>query len=227
MRHSLFPIRLAVLFGAAMVFCAWTSLRADDSDPRLKVVDCVGQTSLFREDTEETSRLHIDQWVDDGERITTGPKSEVVLRLKNRAYLHLGEKSRLSISRLRFDETRGLLFRVTLLSGRLVAQLDQSPRYPFEIYVGDMLCQARGTLVEVVSQGKEVRVFSHQGSFVTSAKGRTDLVKKGQVISYEGGVYKDKYAFPTQDVVDLSEWREHLNNIRTGHFHIPPPTTAP
>ncbi len=227
MKEYFIHIRIAALFGMALAFCAFSPLRADDSDPRLKVVDCVGPATLLREDIEETSRPHIDQWVDDSERITTGPKSEVVLRLKNRAYLHLGENSRLSVSRLRFDETRGLLFRVTLLSGKLVAQLDQSPHYPFEIYAGDMLCQARGTLVEVVSQGKEVRVYSHQGSFVTSAKGRTDWVKKGEVITYESGVYKDKYAFPTQDVADLAEWREHLNHIRTGRFHLPPPSTAP
>ena len=97
-------------FSLILVLVGFSNLRADDSDPRLRVLDCVGQVTAFRDETDETTRLRIDQHVDDGDSITTGPKSEVVLRLKNRVYLHLAQNSRLSISRLRFDETRGLTF---------------------------------------------------------------------------------------------------------------------
>ncbi len=206
-------------FSLILVLVGFSNLRADDSDPRLRVLDCVGQVTAFRDETDETKRLRMDQHVDDGDRITTGPKSEVVLRLKNRVYLQLAENSRLSISRLRFDETRGLTFRVTLLSGKLVAQMDQTPNYPFEVYAGDVLCQAHGTLVEFVKKGDQVEVYSHQGGFVTSAKGRTDIVKKGQVIVYDKGKWKDKFSFPPEDVADLAQWRDHLHDLRTGHPH--------
>ena len=192
---------------------------ADDSDPRLRVLDCVGQVSAFRDETDESTRLYIDQHVDDGDRVTTGTRSEAVLRLKNRAYLHLAENSRLSISRLRFDEGRGLTFRMTLLAGKLVAQMDQTPPYPFEIYAGDVLCRAHGSLVQVVKQGDEVRIYAHEGSFVTSSKGHTVMAKKGQVAIYEKGVFKEKYYFPTEEEKDMEEWRDHLHDIRTGKPH--------
>ncbi len=183
------------------------------------MLDCVGNVTVLRDQTEETTRLRADLHVDDGDRIVTGPKSEAVLRLKNRVYLHLAENTRLSISRLRYFEGRGLTFRVTLLSGKLVAQMDQKPDYPFEIYAGDVVCQAHGTLVEVVKQGDQVKVYSHQGAFVTSSKGRTEIAKKGQVVVYTGGIFKDKYSISTEDEADLTEWREHLHDIRTGHSH--------
>jgi ferric-dicitrate binding protein FerR (iron transport regulator) len=213
--------KLFLILGAwgVLSFLLPNPVRADDSDPRLRALDCVGQVTAFRDETEENTRLRIDQHVDDGDRITTGPKSEAVLRLKNRVYLHLAPNTRLSISRLRFDEGRGLTFRVTLLSGKLVAQMDQTPNYPFEIYAGDVLCRAHGSLVEVVKLGDQVKVYSHQGSFVTSCKGHTSLAKKGQVVVYAGGIFKDKYAISLEDEADLTEWREHLHDIRTGHPH--------
>jgi ferric-dicitrate binding protein FerR (iron transport regulator) len=104
----------------------------------------------------------------------------------------------------------------------MVVQLDQFPRYPFEIYAGDVLCRAHGTLVEVVKRGDLVRVYSHQGAFVASSKGHTEIAKKGQVVSFTGGQFKDKSSISLEDEADMIEWREHLHDIRTGHPHSHP-----
>jgi ferric-dicitrate binding protein FerR (iron transport regulator) len=219
MRPPLSILKATVGITAILAFPFVSSVRADDADPRLRVLDCVGQVSAYRDETEESARLRIDQHVDDGDRIITGPKSEAILRLKNRLYLHLAPNTRLSISRLRFDESKGLTFRVTLLEGKMVAQMDQIPNYPFEIYAGDVLCRAHGTLVEVVKRGDQVRIYSHQGAFVVSSRGHTEIAKKGQVVSCTAGKFKDKSSISIEDEADLTEWRDHLHDIRTGHPH--------
>lgn len=219
MNKPSFPLGAWVGVLSILAFPLYSPAQADDSDPVLRALDCVGQVSAYRDETDETSRLRIDQHVDDGDRITTGPKSEAVLRLKNRVYLHLAANTRLSISRLRYEEGRGLTFRVTLLAGKLVAQMDQTPNYPFEIYAEDVLCRAHGSLVEVVNLGDKVKVYSHLGAFVTNCKGHTAIAKKGQVVVYEKGKFKDKSSISLKDEVDMTEWREHLHDIRTGHPH--------
>jgi hypothetical protein len=71
----------------------------------------------------------------------------------------------------------------------------------------------------VVKRGDQVRIYSHQGAFVVSSRGHTEIAKKGQVVSCTAGKFKDKSSISIEDEADLTEWRDHLHDIRTGHPH--------
>lgn len=188
-----------------------------EDQPRFKVLDVRGQVSAFRDETDETTRLRTGQFVDDGDQITTGPKSEAVLRLSKKAYVHLAQNTKIQFSRLRYIESKKLLCRLHLSQGRLITMLDKTPTYPFEVTAGPVSCRLHGTLFEFIRQKDQVSVFSHEGAVVAGSHGHVEMAKKGQVIVYVNGGFKDKYYFSVEDEADMEEWREHLHSVRTKH----------
>ncbi len=187
----------------------------DDEQPRMKVLDVKGFVSVFRDETDETSRLHTGQSVDDGDQVTTGHGSEAVFRLSGRAYIHLAQDTKFQISRLRYIEPRKLLCRLHLIEGRMITMLDKSPKFPFEVTAGPVSCRIHGKLFEFIRQKDQVRILSHEGAVVAGSHGKVEMGKKGQVMVYVNGRFKDKYLFPVEDEADMEEWREHLHSIRT------------
>ncbi len=186
-----------------------------EDQPRFKVLDVRGQVSAFRDETDETTRLRTGQFVDDGDQITTGPKSEAVLRLSKKAYVHLAQNTKIQFSRLRYIESKKLLCRLHLSQGRLITMLDKAPSYPFEVTAGPVSCRLHGTLFEFIRQKEQVSIFSHEGAVVAGSHGHVEMAKKGQVVVYVKGAFKDKYYFSVEDEADMEEWREHLHSIRT------------
>ena len=218
MRHPKFILGLVCLLGVAWDV-SFAAASSDEEDLRYKVVDTNGKVTAYRDETDETTRLRIGEFVDEGDTITTGPKSEAVLRLKGRAYAHLAPNTKVHISRLKHIESKSLESRLNLLTGKLVSQLDRTPTFVFEVSVDGVLCRTHGTLFEVTKQNDRDRVLCHEGSVVANVHGHVVMAKKGWVVEFVKGIFKSKYHFSVGDEADMEEWQQHLHDIRTHHPH--------
>jgi len=194
-----------------------------EEDIRFKALDVRGHVTSYRDETDETTRLHKDQTDDDGDQVTTEDKSEVVFRLRGKAYVHLAPNTRVLISRLRAAEPKGIECRLTLVYGRLIVQLDKTPTTPFEVIAGTVHSRVHGTLLEVIRNKTKdtVRVLCHEGNVVTNSKGHVEMAKKGQVVEFAKGGFKSKYYFSMEDEADMEEWQQYLHEVRTHRTNQP------
>lgn len=186
---------------------------AQDEDLRYQVTDVKGKVFVFRDETDESSRLRQGQKVDDGDKITTSEKSEVVLRLKGRAYLHLSPNTKISISRLRLNDAKGVESRVNLISGRMLTQLDRIQKPSYEVSAGKLIFRAHGTLFEVARKKEGIHLTSYEGVMVANFPGHTELVKARQIMKIENGRFRYKHYLKIEDESRLEEWKNHLAEI--------------
>src|SRR6185369_17768040 len=106
-KYSLFTL---ALLGCVFLIPPFTqaTLLSEDEDARFQVMDSKGKVKVYRDETESTTRLHQGQYVDDGDKIVTGPKSEVYLRLGGQGVVFLGPNTKLNITRLHWFDSKGL-----------------------------------------------------------------------------------------------------------------------
>ncbi len=205
---------LPVLIAAAALYSLSRFAHAQDEDLRLQVVDLKGKAFVYRDEDDETSRLHKGQKVDDGDKISTEPKSEIVLRLKGRSYLHLSPNSKIAVTKLRWNDSRGVQFRVNLIKGRVLFQLDKVQKPGYEISAGKLLFRAHGTLFEAYRKKEEIHLTSYEGVMVVNFPGHTEMIKARQVMKIEDGRFRYKHYLKLEDEGRLEVWKDQLAEIR-------------
>lgn len=206
-------ILLAVLSGSP-------ALAAEDEDLHYQVVDVKGKATVYRDETDETSRLHKGQSVDDGDKITTDSQSKVVLRLKTRAYVFIAPHTQVKITRLNSGDGRRLQSRFNLISGRILTQISPGPPASFEVSMGKLLCRAHGTVFDVARKKEEVKITAFEGgSVVATAHGAVEMAKPRQILKYDNARFRYKHYLKTEDEGRLEDWKDILADIRAKHTH--------
>ncbi len=176
---------------------------AQDEDLRLHAVWIKGNVMAYHNENDETARLYQSQTVDDGDKVITAAESEAVLKLKGRATIYLGPRTKINLNRLRLGD-KGPQCRINLVTGRMLVQLDQVPEWPFEITAESVLCRAHGTLFEIIRVGEELHIVSYEGAIVANFHGQTKIAKANEVLKLDHGKFRSK--------------NHHLNNEEQGHL---------
>jgi ferric-dicitrate binding protein FerR (iron transport regulator) len=191
---------------------------AQEEDLHFNALDVRGNVTAYHDQIEETTRLHKNQVLEDGDWVTTGPESEVTLRLNGGAYVYLPSNSKVHISRLQAGD-KGPICQLKLFKGRVLCQLDKAPLSPFEVQIGNILCRAHGTLFEVFQKKSEVHVVSFKGSVVASSHGVSKIAKGIQLLSFDHGKFRYKtHQLKNEEQGHLKEWKSQLAQI---HKRIP------
>ena len=190
------------------------TVQAQEEDLHYQVVGVRGKPMVYRDENDETTRLRKGQTVDDGDRITTDSHSEVVLRLKGRAYVQIPPGSKIKITRLRVGDNKRLQSRINLISGRVLTQIDPGPPVSFEVTIGKFLCRAHGTLFDVSRKKEEVKVTAFEGSVVATSQGVVEMAKARQIMKYDHGRFRYKHYLKTEDEGRLEDWKGLLAEIR-------------
>jgi ferric-dicitrate binding protein FerR (iron transport regulator) len=209
MKPSFYPSFVLLIF---IIFSRPASLHSQEEDPRFRAVQVQGYVAVLRDETEETKRLHEKEKVDDGDTVTTGPKSTVVLRLADRLYVRLGPNSKLHISRLRSGEG-GPVCRLNLVTGSMLCQADKIPTWALEASMGPLIARCHGTLFDISRKKDDVLVTSFEGSVVVTAQGRSRIAKKGEVLNFRKGKFRYTNQLKSADRARLGEWKTRLSTI--------------
>lgn len=207
--------RSLVLTLLGLFFIQAAPLWAQEDDLRFQVVDVRGKVMAYGDRLDATYRLKKGHQVDEGDKLTAGPKAEVVLRLKGKAYVHLSAKARIRISRLDSVDSK-VRCQINLLSGRILVQLDGPSSGQFLVSAGDVLCRAHGTLFEVTRHQDDLAIVSFEGAVVANTKGRPQMAKAGQMLKFE----RDRFRYKRHNLVEgeeaqRQEWKDHLTALRT------------
>jgi ferric-dicitrate binding protein FerR (iron transport regulator) len=204
-------IFLSAVFGflAGNASLTW----AQDDDSRFKTLFVTGSANAYHDERDETSKLRAAESVDDGDNVSTGAKSEVLLKLPGKAYVYLGPHTKIHISRLRSGD-KGLQVRLNLLSGDLWCQLDQEPKnMVFEVSMQNLICRCHGTLFEAIRQKNALRINAFEGSVVTTSHGQVKMAKAGEVTQYVQNKFRYKHRLKAVDEARLEKWKTYLGEI--------------
>jgi hypothetical protein len=164
---------------------------AQEQELRLRVVEVKGMVSAYHDENDETARLYQSQSVDDGDKVTTGPQSEAVLRLSGKAYLYLAPHTKIHITRLRLGD-KGLSFQVNLVTGRMLCQFDQ-----------------------VVRRNDELSVVSYEGGTVVNYPGKTRIAKANETIKLDHGKFRYlDHHLKSEEQGHLQAWQELLSKTQ-------------
>jgi ferric-dicitrate binding protein FerR (iron transport regulator) len=131
-----------------------------------------------------------------------------LLRLPGKGYVYLGAHTKVHISRLRIGD-KGLQIRLNLLTGDLWCQLDQNPKYLFEVSAKGLIARCHGTLFETFRQKDAVRVTVYEGPVVTVAHAKVKIAKSGEVVQYIQDRFRYKHRVKTSDEERLTQWKAH------------------
>jgi ferric-dicitrate binding protein FerR (iron transport regulator) len=204
------------------LFVPFPGLRADDDDLRFEVQDVVGRVTAYGDKIATKYRLKRGHKVDEGDRLTTGPKGEAVLALKGKAHLHLGPNTQVRISRLDIPEFKARC-QINLVTGRVFVRLDAKSSPQFLISAGEVLCRAHGTLFEVSRRKDLLWIVSHEGSVTANVKTRPWIANDGQVLKFERGRFRYKrHNLEMGEKERLAEFKGHLEGLKS-----PPKKAAP
>ena len=197
----------------ALTGLAAVPLRAQEDDLRLKVIEIRGKVSVYRDETDETTRLHKGQTVDDGDKITTGSKCEVVLRLKGKGDIYLAPHTKVRVSRLEWPDAQGPKMRLNLITGRLLGQLGKAPSWAFEVSAGNVIARAHGSLFEFYRKRDDFWTVSYEGSLVANSKGHVWLAKPRQVMRFNNGRFRYTRYLQSDEKNHLAQWKEILKGL--------------
>jgi len=221
------PFRTLPILLLTFLFLGPLPLRADDDDLRFEVLDVVGRVTTFGDKIATKYRLKRGHKVDEGDRLTTGPKGEVVLALKGKAHLHLGPNTQVRISRLDIPEFKARC-QVNLVTGRIFVKLDPKSSPQFSVSAGEVLCRAHGTLFEVSRRKDLLWVASHEGSVTANVKTRPWIANGGQVLKFEKGRFRYKrHNLELGEKERLSEFKDHLEGLKSPKKKADPPMSPP
>jgi hypothetical protein len=214
----IFLLTLFVL-GVGSVSLIW----AQEDESRFKTLFVSGSVNAYHDERDETNKLKTAESVDDGDNVSTGAKSEVLLKLPGKAYIYLGPHTKIHISRLRSGD-KGLQVRLNLLSGDIWCQLDQEPKnMVFEVSMQNLICRCHGTLFEAIRQKNALRINAFEGSVVTTSHGQVKMAKTGEVTQYVQDKFRYKHRLKAVDEARLEKWKTHLEDILTKtHGKMPP-----
>lgn len=188
-------------------------LSAQEEEAHFEAVDMKGEVTIYRDETNETSRFHLRQFTDEGDRITTGPHSDAVLEFKGGNYIYLSPNTKLRITRFHTNDGR-LQCQVNLVSGRLTAQLSGTSAFSFEVSTNNLLCRAHGTLFEVFRKKETVYLTSFEGAVVaTVPHGRVQMAKSSQVVKFEDGKFCFRHYLRSEQENRLKDWKDRLQGI--------------
>ncbi len=220
MKRSLFNI-LSFCWLLAVYLSLPVLTVAQEEDTRFRVVKIQGSASAYHDENDETSRLKVGDRVDDGDKITTGVKSKMILRLPGRGYVVLGPNTKVNVSRLRIGE-KGLQVRLNLLTGDLWCQLDHAPKYAFEVSMQSLICRCHVTMIEAVRQKDDARIIAFEGPVVTTSGAQVKIAKTGEILQYIHEKFRYKHRLKKSDEVRRDQMKKEL-----GVISQKPPVKAP
>jgi ferric-dicitrate binding protein FerR (iron transport regulator) len=182
--------------------------RGQEEELRFRAVEAKGMVTAYHDENDETSRLYQSQTLDDGDKVTTGPDSDALLRLEGKAYLYLAPRTKIRITRLRMGD-KGLQCEINLVTGRMFCQLDQTPTWSFVVSAGSVLCRAHGTLFEFLRKEEALKIVSYEGVVVADFHGQTKMAKANEVIQLDHGKFRYRnHHLKMDEQDDLQAWRD-------------------
>ncbi len=190
----------------------------EEDETRFRVVALSGSVTAYHDERDETVRVKVKDQVDDGDNVSTGAKSDILLRLPGKGYVYLGPHTAIHISRLRAGD-KGLQVRLNLLTGTLWCRMDQAPRYPFEISAKSLIARCHGTLVKAERQKDAVRVTAFDGPIVMVAHAKVKMAKTGEVMQYIQDQFRYKHRLKASDNERLIQWQAHFIEMQTQKPH--------
>jgi ferric-dicitrate binding protein FerR (iron transport regulator) len=208
-------IRSTLWAGAALLALGLVpgASRGQEEEHRFRAVEAKGMVTAYHDENDETSRLYQSQTVDDGDKVTTGPDSDAVLRLEGKAYLYLAPRTKIRITRLRVGD-KGLQCEINLVTGRMFCQLDPIPTWPFTVSAGSVLCRAHGTLFEFLRKEEAFKIVAYEGAVVADFHGQTKMAKANEVIQLDHGKFRYRnHHLKMDEQGDLQAWQDLLSKL--------------
>src|SRR5580658_7947726 len=208
-------IRSTLWAGAALLALGLVpgASRGQEEEHRFRAVEAKGMVTAYHDENDETSRLYQSQTLDDGDKVVTGPDSDVVLRLKGKAYLYLAPRTKIQMTRLRAGD-RGPQCEINLVTGRIFCQLDQIPAWSFVVSAGSVLCRAHGTLFEFLRKEEALKIVSYEGAVVADFHGQTKMAKANEVIQLDHGKFRYRnHHLKMDEQDDLQAWQDLLSKV--------------
>lgn len=167
-------------------------------DVAFRAVKVKGNATAYHNENDETARLYTNQTVDDGDKVTTASNGEVVLRIKDKAFLYLAPRTKIILRRLRQGD-KGLECQVNLVTGRMLCQLEETPQGAFEVTAGSVLFREHGTLFEISRKVDDLTAVSFNGAMVANFHGKTKMAKDNEVLQLDHGKFRNKTHHLTKD----------------------------
>jgi ferric-dicitrate binding protein FerR (iron transport regulator) len=196
------------------------SSRGQEEELRFRAVEAKGMVTSYHDENDETSRLYQSQTVDDGDKVTTGPDSDAILRLEGKAYLYLAPRTKIRFTRLRMGD-KGLQCEINLVTGRMLCQLDQTPTWAFVVSAGGVMCRAHGTLFEFLRKEEALKIVSYEGAVVADFHGQTKMAQANEVIQLDHGKFRYRnHHLKMDEQGDLQDWQD-LYSKREGKAPTP------
>jgi len=178
--------------------------------------------TAYHDENDETARLYLNQTLDDGDKATTGPDSEVVLRLKDKAYVYLAPHTKIHITKLRMED-KGFRCQINLITGRMLCQLEQVPPWSLEVSAGSVMCHEHGTLFEITRKEEELGIVSYQGSVVADFHGQSKIAKTNEVVKLDHGKFRFRnHHLKRDEQAHLQAWQDLLSKM-IGNTPTPAP----
>lgn len=216
MRISSSIERILAVVLLSFAFLRPSPVPAQDEEFRFKVVDVRGRAFVAGGPDSSSARLRMGAKVDDGEWVTTQKGGEAVLRLPGKAYVLIAPNTRIRVSRLRLL-SEGPECQISLISGRILVQLDEAKNMDFLISTAGTRARAHGTLFEALRRGEEFSVISFKGAVVATAKRKPDIARGGQMLHYEKDRFRYKrYSLKPWEEAHREEWARHFADIQAG-----------
>ncbi len=206
-------------FGFLILFFSLSTRAQADIEPALK--DLISVYSI--EDIEGAGQVWIQksgdsQWnsakegqnLEEGDSLKVGLATEVVLSLKKDTFVHVGEKSILSVQQLEEQGEDGFLTRLSLQAGVILSdvrkKLDLSGS-AYEVEAGGVVCGVRGTVFEVLKEGDEVEATTHEGTVQVRNASGTQMVQAGETEHCHHGLHHSKGPCAKRALARYKAWK--------------------
>lgn len=183
-------------------------------------IEGAGDVQVLKEGQALWKKVQVGARLEEGDQISVGDDTEVVLSLKSETLVHLDEGTEMRVSQLVQNQNNGFLSRLKLLGGAVLSdvkkQLSQT-NSQFEVDAGGVVCGVRGTVFETSVNGSQVQTSTGEGVVeVTTAKG-SQRVTAGQTCSASKGEVFSLRSFNAQTRGRFKSWlkvRQRLQEKR-------------
>jgi hypothetical protein len=129
-------------------------------------VEGKGDVQVLKEGQALWKKVAVGARLEEGDQISVGDDTEVVLSLKSETLVHLDEGTKMSVSQLAENKDNGFLSRLKLLGGAVLSDVQKhlsETHSQFEVDAGGVVCGVRGTVFETAMNGSQVQTSTEEG----------------------------------------------------------------
>lgn len=179
-----------------------------------------GNVQILKEGQALWKKVEVGARLEEGDQISVGDDTEVVLSLKSETLVHLDEGTEMRVSQLVENQSRGFLSRLKLLGGAVLSDVKKhlsQTNSQFEVDAGGVVCGVRGTVFETSVNGSQVQTSTAEGVVEVNTPKGSQQVTAGQTCSASRGGVSSLRASNANARERFKNWlhvRQHLQQKR-------------